>query len=201
MTERKRASGFVLMDAAFTSDAKFVRLARQADDPHDYATSVGVWWILLADCRRAKSPIVDWDDYTEYAEPIEKLKAAKLLNEGGFDPEPFERWAPAYRSVSERTAGTKGYGEIRSGTESTNTSGQVISNQVTSNGVGGPGEGDEPPPRTFMRSPRGPRADAEDVRRQEEEAWSKCTECGVIGRKHPTAGDHLFGPEKLRAVK
>ncbi len=108
MTERKRASGFVLMDAAFTADAKFVRLARKADDPVDFAASVGVWWMLLADCRRAKEPEVDWDDYTEYSEQIDKLRAAGLLDDDGFDPESFSRWAPAYRSVSERTRGTEG---------------------------------------------------------------------------------------------
>ena len=155
MTERKRASGFVLMDAAFTADAKFVRLARKADDPLDYATSIGVWWMLLADCRRAKSPVVDWDDYTEYAGPIAKLRDAKLLNEDGFERESFDRWAPAYRSVSERIPGTKDNGAVRLGTESTNPSGQVISGQVTSNGVGGVGEG-EPPPRSFIR--RSPKA-------------------------------------------
>jgi hypothetical protein len=132
MTERKRASGFVLMDAAFTADAKFVRLARLTT-PVEFAACVGVWWMLLADCRRGKSPDVDWDDYTEYAEQIDRLRTAKLLNEGGFDPESFSRWAPAYRSVSERTRGTEGNGEVRSGTESTEstlTSGQVISGQV-----------------------------------------------------------------------
>lgn len=129
MTERKRASGFVLMDAAFISDAKFRRLERMASNPADFAASVGVWWMLLADCRRSKSPFIDWDDYTEYSEQIEKLKAAHLLDQHGFDPEPFERWAPAYRSVSERTPGTKG----TQSTESTNTSGQVISG-LTNNG-------------------------------------------------------------------
>jgi hypothetical protein len=129
MTERKRASGFVLMDAAFTSDAKFRRLERIASDPTDFAASVGVWWMLLADCRRGKSPFIDWEDYTEYSDQIAKLRAAHLLDEHGFDPEPFERWAPAYRSVSERTPGTKG-------TQSTNTSGQVISGQVMSTNDG-----------------------------------------------------------------
>ena len=140
VTERKRASGFVLMDAAFAADAKFVRLSRKADDPVDFAASVGVWWMLLADCRRAKSPEVDWDDYTEYEVQVEKLRAAHLLNEHGFDPEAFERWAPAYRSVSERTPGTKGDGGVPKGTQSTETSGHINSGQVP-NGVGGAGEG------------------------------------------------------------
>ena len=32
-------------------------------------------------------------------------------------------------------------------------------------------------------------------------AWTKCADCGVLGRKHPATGDHPFRPEKLRAVK
>lgn len=131
MTERKRATGFVLMDAAFTSDAKFVRLARMVPDPHEYAACVGVFWMLLADCRRAKSPEVDWDDYPDYSEQIDLLRAARLLTADGFDPEPFQRWAPAYRSPKERT-GTEGYAGVRQGTEGTNTSGQVSSGQVGS---------------------------------------------------------------------
>lgn len=130
MTQRKRATGFVLMDAAFTADAKFVRLARLVPDPVDYAACVGVFWMLLADCRRAKSPEVDWDDYTDFEEQIEHLRSALLLHEGGFDPEPFERWAPAYRAPGERS-GTGGNGTVRKGTEGTNTSGQVESSQVT----------------------------------------------------------------------
>lgn len=195
MTERKRASGFVLMDAAFTSDAKFVRLARKADDPLDYATSIGVWWILLADCRRAKSPIVDWDDYTEYAEPIEKLKAAKLLNEGGFEPEPFERWAPAYRSVSERTPGTKGDGGVPTGTKSTLPSGQVNSGHLSSNGgVRGAGEGET---GLFMRSPRGrtgPEPSLTAIKAQHDDAFQLCAKCGDRkgGTKHGANRDHEF---------
>jgi len=141
VSERKRATGFVLMDAAFTSDAKFVRLARMIPDPIEYAACVGVFWMLLADCRRAKSPEVDWDDYTDYGEQVDALRAAKLLNESGFDPEPFGRWAPAYRSPRERT-GTQGYAEVRNGTEGTNTSGQVSSGQVTSGLLNGTGTHD-----------------------------------------------------------
>lgn len=44
-------------------------------------------------------------------------------------------------------------------------------------------------------------ADPADVQRQDQEAWTKCADCGVIGRKHPASGDHLFKAEKLRAVK
>jgi hypothetical protein len=43
-----------------------------------------------------------------------------------------------------------------------------------------------------------PKASSEDVRRQDEEAWSKCAQCGVVGRKHPASGDHPFRP--LRSV-
>jgi hypothetical protein len=139
MAERKRATGFVLMDAAFTSDAKFVRLARIVPDPIEYAACVGVFWMLLADCRRAKAPEVDWDDYPDYGDQIDSLRASKLLTADGFDPEPFQRWAPAYRSPRERT-GTEGNGEVRKGTEGTNTSGQFRSSQVRSSTEGGLGE-------------------------------------------------------------
>ena len=36
---------------------------------------------------------------------------------------------------------------------------------------------------------------------QMHQAWTKCADCGVLGRKHPASGDHPFRPEKLRAVK
>lgn len=131
MTERKRATGFVLMDAAFTADAKFVRLARMVPDPIEYAACVGVFWMLLADCRRAKSPIVDWDDYPDYTPQVDLLRAAKLLTVDGFDPEPFNRWAPAYKAPKERT-GTPGYAGERDGTPGTNPSGQVVSGLFSS---------------------------------------------------------------------
>ncbi len=150
MSERKRATGFVLMDAAFAADAKFLRLYRRADTPHDFAAAVGVFWLLLGDARRGKSPVIDWDDYEDYAPEVVSLKAVHLLKEDGFDPEVFDRWSPAYRSVSERTGGTVGYGGVRNDTESTLTSGQVSSGQVSSNGVGGVGEGT---PQSFMRYP------------------------------------------------
>ncbi len=35
----------------------------------------------------------------------------------------------------------------------------------------------------------------EDVRRQDEEAWTlKCADCGTVKRKHPTGGEHQFRP-------
>jgi hypothetical protein len=129
VTERKRATGFVLMDAAFTSDAKFVRLARMVPDPIEYAACVGVFWMLLADCRRAKAPEIDWEDYTDYIVQLHQLRSAKLLTDEGFEPEPFQRWAPAYRAPRE---GTNGYAKVREVRTDTNTSGQVSSGQVTS---------------------------------------------------------------------
>lgn len=51
----------------------------------------------------------------------------------------------------------------------------------------------------FMGYP--PKPSVESIQRQHDLEWSKCIECGVIGRKHPTSGDHPFKPEKLRAVK
>lgn len=103
MTQRKRAIGFALMDTAFAADAKFVRLARKAENEVAFAASVGVFWLILADARRARSAIVNWEDYTEYTEQIAALKDAKLLTTNGFDGETFDRWAPAYKSPNERT--------------------------------------------------------------------------------------------------
>ena len=44
-----------------------------------------------------------------------------------------------------------------------------------------------------------PKASTDDVRRQDEEAWTECSKCSVVGRKHPASGDHPFTP-KLRSV-
>ena len=102
MTQRKRATGFALMDTAFAADAKFVRLARKAESPVEFAAAVGVFWLILADARRARSAIVHWEDYTEYADQIAALKDAKLLTTNGFLDETFDNWAPAYK-VPKRT--------------------------------------------------------------------------------------------------
>jgi hypothetical protein len=52
-------------------------------------------------------------------------------------------------------------------------------------------------PTTFMGYR--PRADLADIQRQDEDAWTPCSKCDVIGRRHPASGDHPFSP-KLRAV-
>ena len=44
-----------------------------------------------------------------------------------------------------------------------------------------------------------PKPSPDDVKRQHDEAWTKCAECGVVGRKHPASGEHQFRPE-LRSV-
>lgn len=52
----------------------------------------------------------------------------------------------------------------------------------------------------FMGFRAKPAASLEDVRRQEEEAWtSKCADCGTLKRKHPSGGEHPFRAE-LRSV-
>jgi hypothetical protein len=133
---RKRASHFALMDTAFTSDRKFIRLARKASIPIEYAAAVGVYWLLLADARRSKCPDVDWSDWEEYGPQIELLREVGLLTETGFPPDPFEAWAPAYRSPSDANRGTQGNGQVRNGTHRNDVSIQF--NSVR--GVGGPGE-------------------------------------------------------------
>lgn len=150
MTQRKRATGFALMDTAFAADAKFVRLARKAPNEVAFAASVGVFWLILADARRARSAIIHWEDYTEYADQIASLKEAKLLTTNGFLDETFDNWAPAYKSVPERTRsyptvperiGDNGVSEHgayptvpdgNAGTESTVTSPLIKSDHLTS---------------------------------------------------------------------
>ena len=142
MTERKRATGFVLMDAAFTADRKFIRLAQTAPSPLEYAAAVGVFWLLLADCRRAKSPNIHWDEYEEYTDQIAMLRSVRLLREGGFEYATFQKWAPAYRSVSERTRESAdsehgAYPSVPDGNSNTVASVQVSSGQVNGGGAGG----------------------------------------------------------------
>jgi len=147
MTERKRATHYALMDSAFSADRKFVRLARKASIPIEFAAAVGVYWILLADCRRSKSPDVDWDDYEEYQPQVELLRSVGLLTPTGFPADAFSKWAPAYKSPWD----TKRNTGVRNGTHGDATSVQFSS----VHGVGGPGGGESKP---FMRSPRGPKA-------------------------------------------
>lgn len=139
MTQRKKATHFALMDSAFTADRKFIRLARRASIPIEYAAAVGVYWLLLADCRRSKSPEIDWEDYAEYQPQIDLLLEVGLLTDDGFPPDPFEKWAPKYKSPADaRRTGTQGDAGVRNGTRGYPTSNQFSSNQFPSEG--GPGE-------------------------------------------------------------
>ena len=132
MTARKRATHYALMDSAFAADRKFVRLARKASIPIEFAAAVGVYWIILADARRSKSPVVDWEDYEEYAPQVELLQSVGLLTEDGFPPDPFEKWAPAYKSPWDYTRG-------RNGTQGTHRDDASV--QFSSIRGGGVGEG------------------------------------------------------------
>jgi hypothetical protein len=143
MTERKRATHYCLMDSAFAADRKFVRLARKASIPIEFAAAVGVYWIILADARRSKSAVVDWPDYEEYAPQIELLQSVGLLTDIGFPVEPFDKWAPAYKSPWDASRGTKGNTGERNGTQ-----GNATSVQFSSIPEGGLGE-------TVDRSHRG----------------------------------------------
>lgn len=153
MTERKRATHYALMDSAFAADRKFVRLARKATIPIEYAAAVGVYWLLLADARRSKSPEIDWSEYDEYGPQIDLLREVGLLNDDGFPPGPFEKYAPAYRSPFDGTRGTKGDTSVRKGTQSNATSIQFGSPQFSEGGAGG----DRPTP--IDRSHRGQHPD------------------------------------------
>lgn len=130
MTQRKRATHYALMDAAFAADRKFIRLARNSPKPTDYAAAVGVFWLLLADCRRAKSPDIDWSEYEEYTVQVQLLKDVGLLCDTGFPPGPFEKWAPVYKSPWDAgRKGTQRYAKERD-----------ISSVQFSSTEGGPGE-------------------------------------------------------------
>lgn len=132
MTERKRATHFALMDTAFPADRKFVRLAARATIPVEYAAAVGVYWLLLADCRRSKSGTVDWQEYGEYEPQIALLQSVGLLDINGFPIDAFDRWAPAYQSPYDA--------RVRKGTQGTN--GNATSIQFSSGqGDGGVGVG------------------------------------------------------------
>jgi hypothetical protein len=141
MSERKRAHGFALMDTAFAADPKFVRLQRKAKSPSDYAAAVGVFWMVLADCRRAKSPEVVWADYEEYATELDLLKEARLLLPNGFAQPAFDRWAPAYKSPWDVRRGTQGNAEVHKDTQQDATSALLASTHISStNEEGGVGE-------------------------------------------------------------
>ena len=57
-----------------------------------------------------------------------------------------------------------------------------------------------PPRGTFMGMKPRPQASLDDIRRQEEEAWTKCGDCAKLGREHSADGKHTFRAE-LKAVK
>lgn len=266
MTQRKRATGFALMDTAFAADAKFVRLARRAT-PKDFAASVGVYWLMLADARRNRDRVVTWEDYTEYADEITALTEAGLLLEDGFPVKSFDRWAPAYKSPWDKglRKDTDGYEAEPKDTQATPTSALLGSAQIASIPLNVdandepdgyvmacsllgyfPASDDFRAEMTALDSEYGAeavvnavqqaftsateagerlrpfdlkkaahmilaeakhRADkvtkarrrdelarsmADDVARQEREAWQPCSNCGVIGRKHPSSADHAF---------
>ena len=159
MSERKRDVRFALMDAAFAADRKFVRLARLVSEPTQFAAAVGVFWLVLADARRARSAEVDWSEYEEYASQVALLQECRLLTETGFDPETFDKWAPAYRSPWDEQRvrnGTQRYGQLRS---TTDTSIQVISN-------GGESVREGEQPATFMGFKHRLRPNLADIERQ-----------------------------------
>ena len=170
MTERKRATGFVLIDAAFAADRKFVRLARLAPSPADYAAAVGVFCLILADARRVKSPAVDFEEWAEYTDQVALLREVRLLTEDGCDPTTFDKWAPAYRSPWDTEWVRSGTARVRKGTD---TSVQFNSG----NGVGGVGEGE---PQNFMRFPpkREPGLLADAYRHEGQHA--NCDVCATV---------------------
>jgi hypothetical protein len=150
MTERKRANGFALMDSAFAADPKFLKLYRLAPTPTDYAAAVGVFWLILADCRRAKEAAVNWEDYPEYQEQVALLKESRLFTDSGFSDRSFTKYAPAYRSRSERTVSYPSVPDGSEGTESTDTSVQfssVLPTHLPTNGSTTPSS------QSFIRMP------------------------------------------------
>ena len=136
MSQRKRAAHFALMDTAFAADRKFVRLARKATIPIEYAAAVGVFWLLLADARRSKCADVDWSEYEEYEPQLQLLREVGLLTDTGFPAGPFDAWAPAYRSPSDAARGTQRDAGVRRSTHRDDVSIQFSSIR----GEGGAGE-------------------------------------------------------------
>jgi hypothetical protein len=59
--------------------------------------------------------------------------------------------------------------------------------EETSNGANAPGS-------TGVMMGFRPRADADAVKRQADDEWKPCSECGVLGRKHSASGEHKFQP-------
>lgn len=132
---RKRTTHFALVDSAFVSDPKFMRLARNTDAA-GFASSVGVWLILLTVARRDRSPDIAWSDWEEYADQIAELKRVNLLTDNGFNAASFDSWAPVYRGPNERVPkGTQGYAKER---DDTDASTQLISTQLTSSLLSSP---------------------------------------------------------------
>jgi hypothetical protein len=131
VSTRKRDVRFALMDAAFAADRKFVRLARLVSDPTEFAAAVGVFWLVLADARRARSPEIDWTEYEEYTTQLALLKECRLLTDTGFEPGTFERWAPAYRSPWDEKwvrSGTERYGSQRTTTDTSTHINSTLTN-------------------------------------------------------------------------
>ena len=56
-----------------------------------------------------------------------------------------------------------------------------------------------PEPGVFLGMRPKVTASLDDIRRQEQEAWTKCSDCGKLGREHSADGKHKFTPG-LRSV-
>jgi hypothetical protein len=96
-SDNRRSNHFFLVDAGFTGDPKFVRLARRLPDPDDFNSAVGAFFIALALARRKGSPYVDLAEVDSRF--MADLIAVGLLVDDGFRAEAFERWGPQPRRM------------------------------------------------------------------------------------------------------
>jgi len=90
---RRIGAAFFLGDTAFLSDPKFRALARRLQDPDDFNSAVGAYWIALAAARRNGKPTLDLDTETG-SRFLDDLRAVQLLDDEGFPARPFDEWAP-----------------------------------------------------------------------------------------------------------
>lgn len=123
-----------------------------------------------------------------HARAIPALIAAGLLDEKGgvvtvHDFEEYQRRA-GHAEVMQRSRARsrEGHTEV---TETSPTEQDSTGRDVTSPPT--------PPRGTFIgMKPRRATASLDDIRKQDKEAWSKCADCGKLGREHSASGEHKF---------
>jgi hypothetical protein len=141
--------------------------------------------VLLDKRARWIKYLIDHGDLVEFT-------GGKLYVDG------WDEWQEGDVTVSERM---KRLRSRRRDVTPTDTPGVTPPTVTVPSAVGGSGGGKHLAEAEAARRNNGspaafigmrPRASLEDVRRQEQEQWAKCAECGVPGRKHSSTVDHPF---------